>query len=331
MHILSAYLRQRWGLIAALVASTGLLLLSFALFRLNISAVIYPALLSAAVWAAFFLVDFVRFRRKHRCLSALANLPSIVLEPRLFPEAETLEDQDYQAIIQNLRQEQTRLQTKMNLRYDNMVEYYTTWAHQIKTPIASMRLNLQGEDTPLSHQLNTDLLRVEQYVEMVLVFLRLDSDSTDYVFKSCDLDTILRNAVKKFADEFIRRRLKLNYQPLNVSVVTDQKWLSFVVEQLLSNALKYTPSGSITIYLEPKQTLCIRDTGIGIAPEDMPRIFEKGFTGYNGRQHQSASGIGLYLCKRVCTNLGHELSLTSSPERGTTVRLNLYRTEQPRE
>ena len=141
-------------------------------------------------------------------------------------------------------------------------------------------------------------MRVEQYVEMVLVFLRLDSSTTDYVIRSHSLDDIVRPAVRKFAGEFIRRRLRLDYQSLDRTVVTDAKWLGFVVEQVLSNALKYTASGSVTIAMDGDD-LCIRDTGMGIAPEDLPRIFDRGFTGLNGRRDTRASGIGLYLCRRI--------------------------------
>ena len=131
-----------------------------------------------------------------------------------------------------------------------MIDYYTVWAHQIKTPIAAMRLTLQNEDTPLTRKLTNDLYRIEQYVEMVLTFLRLNSDGTDY-----NLDNIVKSAVKRFSSEFIGRKLRLIYDPLNTSVITDEKWLSFVIEQVLSNALKYTPSGSITISLVGEKTL----------------------------------------------------------------------------
>ena len=208
-------------------------------------------------------------------------------------------------------------------KYSDMIDYYTVWAHQIKTPIASMRLQLQNEDSSLSRRLSADLFRVEQYVEMVLTFLRLDSDSSDYLIREYDLDAIIRSAVKKFAGEFIGRKLKLVYEPVNVKVITDEKWLSFVVEQVLSNALKYTYAGSITITLEPEKKLCIRDTGIGIAPEDLPRIFENGYTGCNGRSDKKASGIGLYLCKRICTNLGHKITAASVVDEGTVICIDL--------
>jgi signal transduction histidine kinase len=165
---------------------------------------------------------------------------------------------------------------------------------------------------------------VERYVEMVLAYLRLGSASTDYVLREYELDPILRAAVKKFSGEFIERRLALDLRPTGARVLTDEKWLSFVLEQLLSNALKYTPEGKISIYLDGT-ALCIADTGIGIAPEDLPRIFEAGYTGLNGRRDKQASGLGLYLCRRICKNLGHSLSASSQPGEGTVMRLELGR------
>ena len=204
-----------------------------------------------------------------------------------------------------------------------MIEYYTVWAHQIKTPIASMRLNLQNEDSEFARNVADDLQRIEQYVEMVMIFLRLDNGSTDYVIKEQDLDKIIKSAIKKFSTQFIRRKLSLVYEPINIKAITDEKWLSFVIEQVLSNALKYTQKGTISITLKEPKTICISDTGIGLAPEDLPRVFEKGYTGYNGRNDKNASGIGLYLCKRICNNLGHKVTIASDLNKGTSIYINL--------
>lgn len=186
-----------------------------------------------------------------------------------------------------------------------------------------LRLLLQDADTDEQRALLEQLQSVEQYVEMVLGYLRLESPSSDYVIRNYALDDIVRQAVRKYASQFIRRRLRLEYTPLNVSVITDEKWLLFVIEQVLSNALKYTRSGSVSITLEAPKTLCIRDTGIGIAPEDLPRVFEKGFTGCNGRTDKRATGIGLYLCRRILEKLGHTIAITSTVGEGTTVRIGL--------
>lgn len=190
-----------------------------------------------------------------------------------------------------------------------------------------MKLTLQSEDSPLSRRLSSELFRIEQYVEMVLAFLRLDSTSADFVFREYNADEIIRQCVKKYAHDFIAKKLKLEYEPVNFSFITDEKWFLFVIEQILSNAVKYTRDGGIKIYMKEPKILCIQDTGIGIAPEDLPRIFEKGYTGCNGRLDKSASGIGLYLCKRTCRKLGIDISVSSELNKGTLVMLNLSQYE----
>jgi len=269
--------------------------------------------------------DFLRVKREHEALNSIRSMTDVIAES--LPKIDGIKDEDYQQILRLLSEEHNHYRTQTNRKYADMIDYYTVWAHQIKTPIASMRLHLQNEDSALSRTLTSDLHRIEQYVEMVLTFLRLNSESTDYVIKEYDLDKIVKQAVRKFSSDFIGRKLSLVYEPLNTTVITDEKWLSFVIEQVLSNALKYTPAGSITITLENEKTLRIRDTGIGIAPEDLPRIFENGYTGYNGRTDKKASGIGLYLCKRICINLGHTITARSIVDVGTIIDIDLAQTE----
>lgn len=320
MQLLRTYLKQHRLGITAILLFCLIFFTVFSLYHLPLEAIAYPLLLCILIGAGFVAYDFHKTSAKHRRLWKIRKSSATLLTD--FPQATTIADADYQEIIRLLTAQQAQLETGMTLRYSHMVDYYTAWAHQIKTPIASMRLHLQNEDSQLSRRLSADLFRIEQYVEMVLMFLRLDSDTTDYVIQEYDLDPIVRSTVKKFAGEFISRKLRLEYEPLNTKVFTDEKWLSFVIEQLLSNALKYTQTGSITISLERPGTLCIQDTGIGIAPEDLPRIFEKGYTGYNGRTDKTASGIGLYLCKRICQNLGASISAESTPDQGTVMRIH---------
>ncbi len=298
----------------------------FFLYSLPLKAVFYPMLICVIIGGIILFFDYKKAYSKHKRLTEIEKLNSALMER--FPALETQDDIDYQNIIESLREEIKELETKADIRYQDTVDYYTTWVHQIKTPIASMRLTLQNEDSDTARQISEDLFRIEQYVEMVLTFLRMGSDSTDYMFREYDLDEIVKGCVKKFASQFIRKKIKLQYEPLNVKVLTDEKWLSFVIEQLLSNAVKYTPSeGKVTIDLENEKILCIRDTGIGIASEDLPRIFEKGYTGYNGRSDKKASGLGLYLCKCICDNLGNSITADSSPDMGTVIRINLNKEE----
>lgn len=174
-------------------------------------------------------------------------------------------------------------------------------------------------------RLTAELGRIEQYVDMVLTYLRLEEGGSDYVIRPCSVDEVVRAAVRRFAGEFIDRRIRLDYEPVQWETVTDGKWLTFVVEQLLSNALKYTgQEGAIRIYRQGDE-LCIADTGMGIAPEDLPRVFQMGYTGENGRLDRRSSGIGLYLCRRICGNLRHGIRMESVPGKGTTVYLTLGR------
>lgn len=321
--MLLQYLRQhRTGLLAAALCA-GIFAVCFALYDLPLGAVFYPALLCLLTGGVLLTVGYLRALRRHRAMleSCKAALLAQLPEPRTVAEA------DERALVEALREQLLAQQSASDEKLRNMTEYYTVWAHQIKTPIAAMHLTLQNEDSPSARRLSAELFRVEQYVEMVMTYLRLEPGSSDYVFRACALDGVIREAVKKFSHEFIDRRLRLDFEPTGLTVVTDEKWLGFVLEQVLSNALKYTRQGGIRIGLSAPRVLCIADTGIGIAPEDLPRIFERGYTGRTGRIDRRASGIGLYLCRRVCERLGVGISAQSEPGRGTRVFLDLEQYE----
>ncbi len=331
MRFFANYLRKRVKPILVFLVFSAIFCGSFILYRVPAEPALYPAFICAMIGLVILLLDVRKAFRKHKHLRELLALQSEL--PDDFPEPDTMEDEDYQAIIGMLRDERIRRENLSEERFSEMIEYYTLWAHQIKTPIASMRLQLQNDDSESARRLLEDLFRIEQYVEMVLCYLRLDSSSTDYVFKEVPLDDVIRAAVKKYAAMFIRKKITLQYEPVGVTVTTDEKWLLFIIEQVLSNSLKYTPAGgSITIGTEGETagassvtTLFVRDTGIGIAPEDLPRIFEKGYTGRAGRIDMKASGIGLYLCRRITGNLGHGIRAESVPGQGTVIRIDFDR------
>lgn len=316
-----AYLRQRRGPALLFALFALIFAFTFRLYGFPLQAVAYPAALCALLGGLWCAADFAHTMRRHREMKKLCALPAAMLAD--LPKETGLIEQDYRQMILLLREQNRAAGQAMDARYRNMMDYYTVWAHQIKTPIASMRLSVQAEDSAFSRKVKGDLFRIEQYVDMVLAFLRMDADTTDYVIREHDLHAILTRCIKRFAGEFIARKLSLSYEPLHLQVVTDEKWLAFVIEQVLSNALKYTNEGGIRIYAEGEKTLCIADTGMGIAPEDLPRIFEKGYTGYHGRAQQAASGIGLYLCRSILKKLGHGISAASEVGKGTVVRIDL--------
>lgn len=321
MRLLKEYMKERLVFPVVFLLSCLIFAAVFSLYHISPAAVVYPAVLSLFFLLIGMGIDFLQVGRKHRKLEKIRGLTGALTDD--FPAAETILDWDYQQIIASVLDDAAESERQRDGDAKEAVEYYTVWVHQIKTPISAMKLMLQEEDTPKARRLSSELLRIEQYVEMVLAYLRLGAESGDYVFREYDLDAVIRKAVRRFAPEFIGRKLRLDYEPVNVKLVTDEKWLLLVIEQVLSNALKYTREGGVKIYLKEPLTLCIEDTGIGIAPSDLPRIFEKGYTGYNGRTDVASSGIGLYLCRRILKNLGGKIRAESEPEKGTVILISL--------
>lgn len=317
-----------WLASRKLVAAAGLFcalsgVLIFWLYGLPGEAIAYLLCLCCIGTSFWAVLSFVRFWRKHKILRKMEEAIFVTAED--LPETTTLIEEDYQHLIQRLVRENRQRQAAADSMLEDLTSYYTLWVHQIKTPIAAMDLLLQaGPDR--ATEMEIELQKIAQYVDMVLQYLRLDSTAKDLVLQRCHLDAVVRQTVRKYAKLFILKKIQLVFQETKWEVLSDEKWLCFLLEQLLSNALKYTPEGGkISIFLEGETNLVIADTGIGIAPEDLPRVFEKGFTGNNGRMDKNATGIGLYLCRRVTNLLGHTISIASEPGVGTQVRLGLGR------
>lgn len=320
LKIFWAYLRARLKLIALLCAFCALFAAVFSLYRLPVEAVLYAAGLCTAFGAVAAAADFLHFYRRHRLLCDLVDKIAVSCDG--LPEPDNLIEADILALVQAACAARQKLLGEAEKEKREIIDYYTMWVHQIKTPIAAAKLILADEETAESRELRTQLFRIEQYVEMVLVYLRMGSDSTDYVLRECALIEVVRQAARKYAPLFIRNKTALDLRPLDTRVLTDEKWLCFCIEQILSNAVKYAPGGKVSIFAVG-DTLVINDNGIGIMPEDLPRIFERGFTGYNGRTDKKATGIGLYLTKQILTKLGHAIQIDSAPEKGTTVKIDL--------
>lgn len=331
--MLKGYMRDRAAMFGCLLICYGTLFLIGYLYDIPFEKTRYIAEFSGAGVFLCLLVDILeyaeRWKELKRCIATSDTYPGMFYT--VPGDLEAL----YRSMIAKMRQEKEELIFEDQKRYTEMMDYYGMWAHQIKTPIAAMRILVQSgmdreeneENQKLFRQLQMELFKTEQYVEMVLSYLKIGDIAKDMVLERCDLGKVVRQAVKKYSRLFILQKLSLEMGEIAEIVLTDEKWLSFVVEQILSNALKYTKSGSVSIYLEQEGVLVIKDTGIGISAEDLPRIMEKGYTGYNGRIDKRSTGIGLYLCKKVMDKLHHQLRIDSEDGKGTKVVLDLRRTQ----
>lgn len=332
--MLKGYMKDRAAMFGCLLICYGTLFLIGYLYDIPFEKTRYIAEFSGAGVFLCLLVDILKYAERwkelKRCIATSDTYPGMFYT--VPGDLEAL----YRSMIAKMRQEKEELIFEDQKRYTEMMDYYGMWAHQIKTPIAAMRILVQSgmdreeneENQKLFRQLQMELFKTEQYVEMVLSYLKIGDIAKDMVLERCDLGKVVRQAVKKYSRLFILQKLSLEMGEIAEIVLTDEKWLSFVVvEQILSNALKYTKSGSVSIYLEQEGVLVIKDTGIGISAEDLPRIMEKGYTGYNGRIDKRSTGIGLYLCKKVMDKLHHQLRIDSEDGKGTKVVLDLRRTQ----
>lgn len=312
----------------------------FFLYQLPIEPMVYVTVFWLITGICACLNGFYRYRKKVEQLELIAAAPDINLSQMDSPVGQ--DERFQQEIMQQLNQMRIDVENASQKSSEDMTDYYTMWAHQIKTPIFALRLLLQ-ESTEENKEKLSELFKIEQYVEMVLGYLRTEDMSSDLKLSRCSLDRIIRDQIHKYAGIFVSKKLTLTYESISQDVLTDEKWLGFVIGQILSNALKYTRTGGIRIYLEKKLsldtddvsisignddcnkvenlTLVIEDTGIGIRAEDIPRIFEKGYTGVNGRDDNRATGIGLYLSNKIMRKLGHRLYITSAEGKGTKVFL----------
>lgn len=320
-----AYFKKQRRLLILMGMMNAVFVVVGSLNGLPVDVVGYAVLLATALGALVVIYDYWRYRETQRILQTQLTRISLTVEGLPVPNDDI--EERYQQLIYALYAEMSAIATRADMSQSELESYYTIWAHQIKNPLAAMRLVLQTNPSHVHRELLNELIKIEQYVEMVLQYVRLDSIATDYVFRNYAVDDIIRPVLRKYASLFIAKELTLEYEPLDIDVITDEKWLAFVIEQIISNALKYTPSGTITITQTTAHELVIADSGIGIDATDLPRVFEKGFTGYNGRFEKTSTGIGLFLVKRILTKLGHSLRIESKVGVGTRVYIGLRRAQ----
>lgn len=304
----------------------------FYLYDIPFDAIIYGCELSFVWCAVCLFIDFYKYYKRHKLLHI--NREQFFDDAEQLPEYMDIIEYDYQELAKKLYQAKQELISKNRIAKKELLDYYGMWVHQIKTPIAALDILLQNTERMLYQldekemmqkaisvsDMKMELFKIEQYVEMALNYLRVEDISSDLVFKKHELDDMVRQVIRKYAKIFISKKIKIDFKLTKACIVTDEKWFIFVLEQIISNALKYIKKGQIFIYMKEK-SLVIEDTGIGIPAEDLPRIFEKGFTGYNGRENKKSTGIGLYLCKNIMDKLQWNITADSEVGSGTKIYL----------
>ena len=298
-----------------LVIFNGIILILFAFLFEEAADVLYYSL-TILTFVTIIMVAWDLFRSYQSYKLAYLYEEITPLSPLEFYLAQTLE---------NARENQKNQTEEGCKRYTDLMDYYTLWVHQIKTPIAASQLLVQDvTDRNIRSLLEREIFKIDAYVHLVLQYLRLENFHDDLQLKQVALEQLVKEVVRKYSLFFIQKGLTINLDDLDVKVISDEKWLLVIIEQILSNSLKYTKSGGIEIYFKDN-TLYLKDSGIGIKDSDILRVFERGFSGYNGRLTQQSSGLGLYLSKKIADQLGHEISISSQVGQGTTVSIHFQK------
>lgn len=230
-----------------------------------------------------------------------------------FKKKENLQEQVNQLLIEN-----RQLKNTIDIERKDLEEYFLLWVHQIKTPITVSDLILQKEKTPYTCQLKEQMFYIREYTNMAINYMKLKDRQADMDIAEVEIDQLLKSLLRNYSGLFIDKNISLDYQPIDTKIITDARWATILIEQILANALKYTNSGKITLSFDrDKNALKVKDTGIGIKSEDINKIFDRGYSGFNGRINEKSSGIGLYLVKKIAILLNIKIEVCSTVNVGS--------------
>lgn len=330
-HVFLAYVKSRFGVIVSGIACVLVVMLVCWAYGFSLMPAVLSAAMLALLAAIFGAIGYRKYAKKHESLENGKEFPQAVAEE--FSESEEalgsveekvdLIEQDYRDLLVNLSDELSRVKEENASNYNAMLDYYTMWVHQVKTPISALSLIIQNmEDQETASRLRSQLIHVENYADMALNYLRLGSESNDLQFTKVNVDDVVRSEIRRAMTMFTTKGLSVDFTPSDLEVTTDKKWLGFIISQLISNAIKYQKTGTIHFYGDKDSTtFTIEDEGIGIAKEDLPRIFEKGYTGYNGHNEKKSTGLGLYLVKKAADLISAQVLFDSEVGKGTKVTI----------
>ncbi|WP_419725677.1 sensor histidine kinase [Terrisporobacter petrolearius] len=281
----------------------------------------------------YMLLEYIKYKKYFNNIETiLKDLDRKYLLPEVIDDANFMIGEEVNDILKELSRDMHE-----NVKYYKNIqeeyrEYIEMWVHEIKTPIASSKLLIENNNNEITRKINIQMDRIENFVEQVLYYSRSDEVGKDYIIKKIELSQVVKNVIKKNQRDFISKRISLQLDDINEIIYSDTKWVEFILNQIVGNAIKYSKGTEDKITIRSKKlgssvVLTVQDNGVGIVEQDINRVFEKGFTGENGRKFGKSTGIGLYLCKKLCVKLGLGLQIDSNINEGTKVSIIFPKTE----
>lgn len=324
---LSTYLKDKLYAFLIFIIYIIILILFLIALKLSSSIIIFITVFSIVIFFVILFFDYFRKRNFYNELLDKLNtldkkylLIEMVLVPN-FLEGKILYD-----VLDEVNKNEHDLISKLKNKQEDFKEYIELWIHEVKLPIASLTLMNRNNKKTLRV-----LKELEDYVEQILYYVRIENANNDYLIKEWDLDTIIKNVALRNKDDLLALNIDFKVDNCNLKILTDSKWLEFIINQIVSNSIKYKKEKDSLIEITGKDyknyiTITIYDNGKGISKSDLPRVFNKTFTGNNGRSTSSKStGMGLYLCKELCNKLGHKIEIDSKVDEYTKVIITIYK------
>ena len=324
---LSTYLKDK--LYAFLIFDIYIIILILFLIALKLtsSIIIFITVFTVVIFSLILLYDYFRKRKFYNeLLDKLNTLDKKYLLIEMLLEPNFLEGKILYDVLDEVNKNEHDLISKLKKRQDDFKEYIELWIHEVKLPLASLTLMNRKDKSTLRV-----LKELEDYVEQILYYVRCENANNDYLIKEWDLDTIIKNVALRNKDDLLALNIDFKVDNCNLKVLTDSKWLEFIINQIVSNSIKYKQEKDALIEIIGKDykdyiTITIYDNGKGISKSDLPRVFNKTFTGTNGRSASSKStGMGLYLCRELCNKLGHKIEIDSKKDEYTKVTITIYK------
>ena len=321
------YVKDR-GIFIAINLMIFMIISSF-MYSANVASVII--FLIFCVWflplITYMVIEYIKLRKYFNTVkNILENLDKKYLLPEVLNEPNFIEGEEINYIFKVLSRDMHENVKYYKNMQEEYREYIEMWVHEIKTPIASTKLLIENNTNKITRKIDTQMDRIENFVEQVLYYSRSDEVGKDYIIKKIELSKVVKSVVKKNQRDFIGKRISLQLGELDEIIYSDSKWIEFILNQIVGNAIKYSKGEGDKIKIESKRlansvVLTIEDNGVGIIERDLNRVFEKGFTGENGRKFGKSTGIGLYLCKKLCDKMGLGLNIESKENEGTKVTI----------
>lgn len=324
-----AYIKERLFFIVINLVTFLLFAAIMGIAKFSLTITLWIFIIWFAPLCIYILYEYFKVKRYYSDVeSVLDGLDQKFLISEVIKEPNFLEGKILHEVLREANKSMNENVKKYRLDSEEYKEYIETWVHEIKTPIASAKLVIENHNDEVTRKIDAELDKVDGFIEQVLYYSRSKDVSKDYVVKKVPLKPIVMKVAKSNARDFINKRISLSLGYLDEEVFTDEKWLGFIINQIIQNAIKYSkPEGAkIEINSEKQKEfirLTIKDNGVGISKRDIDRVFEKGFTGDNGRIFGKSTGIGLYLCKKLCIKLNLGLDIRSTVGEGTELEIRI--------